>query len=171
MDGRGYYYNNTYDSLSFDTLEEVRVSMNFLREIIGQVYNAIGEISNQDENKLDIINKFYERTFKLISDYEKNVYNTIIYDLAGFETNERALKILANEFALEAYDEYLEKYVQISLDIANEQLSNLCNEAKLHLDNILGTIDEFIDNGRQCIDFFKEFELRRVNDLVYNTQL
>lgn len=169
LDGQGYYYNDVYDSLSFDTLEKLYISMCYLQEIIKQVYDAIDDISNGDNDKLDTVNKFYENTFQLISDYEENTYNTIVYDLAIFETNEQAIQILADEFSLEAYDEYLEEYIQISMDIANEQLTNLCNQAESYLDTILKIIDEFIENGKECIDFFRQFESRKVNDLIDNT--
>ncbi|MGD9678725.1 MAG: hypothetical protein AB7V16_10330 [Vulcanibacillus sp.] len=168
LDGEGYYYNDTEDRLSQVTIDNIICELDTCSELFGKIYDAADQIT-EDMNSLDKLNECYENLKTLENTFEDIACDEEIYELACFDSSERANDIIQEDYSLEAYDEYLEEYIQKSMDIAHVELQELCEDAKVILEEMLGNIDEHLDICKNALEVFEELEFRKISEEIDNT--
>lgn len=168
LDGKGYFYNDTEERLSQITIDSIVRELDICSRLFGTIYDAADQISDAD-NILDELNECYENLRSLESQFEDLSSNEEVCELACFDFSERANQIIQDEYSAEAYDEYLEGYVQKAMDSANEEFKDLCQDAKDELDDMLKIIDDYLDLSKKGLEEFEELEFRKINDDIDNT--
>jgi hypothetical protein len=83
----------------------------------------------KNENNNDDLEQLKERFDGLSIKWLKETISEdgTLYQLVAFDTENESLDILQRKYALEAYDENLETYVEKAMDSANEIYSSLHN--------------------------------------------
>ena len=89
--------------------------------------------------------------------------------MACFDSSRRANQIIQEEYIAEAYDEYLEGYIQKAMHIVHEVFQDLCQEAKDSLDDMLKILDDYLDSSKKAIEEFEGLEFRKINGIIDNT--
>lgn len=164
-----YHFNDTNEMLNQDTIDSIRSILKLLIENLSEIYDAVDLIIDEDDDFLDMINEKYEVCIDLSSEFEEIAYDELITELACFDSSDRANDILSEEYSAEAYNEYLEEYVQKSMDAVNEQFRDLCWDCKENLDALIKVIDDQLANARDTIEEFNSLEYRKINEEIDNT--
>ena len=89
--------------------------------------------------------------------------------MANFDSSERANQIIEEEYSAVAYDEYLENYIQKSMDIVHVELQELCGDAKSSLENMIRVVDDYLDLSKDALDIFENLEFRKISEGIDNT--
>lgn len=55
------------------------------------------------------------------------------------------------------------------MDIAHVELQELCEDAKVILEEMLRNIDEYLDISKNALEIFEELEFRKVSEEIDNT--
>ena len=168
LDGQGYYYNDTEERLSQATIDNIIAELDMCSGLFGKIYDVTEELS-EDIIVLDELNEHYENLRNLENKFEDVICNEEIYELASFDSSERANQIIQEEYGLVAYDEYLEHYIQKSMDIVHAEFQELCGDAKDLLEDMLRIIDEFLESSKRALDVFEGLEFRKINENIDNT--
>lgn len=168
LDGEGYYYNDTEDRLSQVTIDNIIGELDTCSELFGEIYDAAEQIT-EDMNSLDKLNEYYEDLRTLENTFEDIAGDEDIYELACFDSSERANEILQENYSLVAYDEDLDEYMQKSMDTAHDKLQELCEDAKVILEEMLGNIDGYLNIAKNALEVFEELEFRKVSEEIDNT--
>ncbi|MBU3196518.1 6-phosphogluconolactonase [Clostridium algidicarnis] len=164
-----YYFNDTNEMLSQVTIDSIRELLKILKDNLSAIYDAADSIVD-DEYILDIMNEKYEVSIDLYTEFEEIAYDEFITELANFDSGTRANDILSEEYSAQAYDEYLEGYIQKSMDTVNEEFKELCWECKDSLDILIRVIDDQLANVRDAIEEFKSLEYRKICGEIDNTK-
>lgn len=164
-----YYFNDTNEMLRQVTIDSIRELLKILKDNLSAIYDAADSIVD-DEYILDIMNEKYEASIDLYTEFEEIAYDEFITELANFDSGTRANDILSEEYSAEAYDEYLEGYIQKSMDTVNEEFKELCWECKDSLDILIRVIDDQLANVRDAIEEFKSLEYRKICGEIDNTK-
>lgn len=164
-----YYFNDTDDSLSQITLDAIGEIIESSNAVIDEISDAICTINSSNGNKQDegsenneIIQTLTQRLLELLESSD-------ILELADFNCNNYALGILQEEYVMEAYDEYLDEYVERASDQANAVLYDLCYSAKDTIDELLQKLEQYQDIFKQIIENFIQYEIRKTNPEIDNT--
>jgi hypothetical protein len=168
LDGQGYYYNDTEERLNRVTIENIIAELDLCAGLVGTIYDITRELS-EDIIVLDELNEYYENLRNLENKFEDATCNEEIYELASFDSSERANQIIQEEYGLVAYDEYLEDYIQKSMDIAHAEFQELCGDAKDSLEDMLRIVDEFLESSKSALEVFEGLEYRKINENIDNT--
>lgn len=162
-----YHFNDMNEMLNQDTIDSISGILKLLIGNLSEIYDAVDFIIDVDF--LDMINEKYEVCIDLSNEFEEVAYDELITELACFDSSDRANDILSEEYSAEAYDEYLEGYVQKSMDVVNEQFRDLCWDCKDNLDTLIKVIDDQLANARDTIEEFNSLEYRKINEEIDNT--
>lgn len=168
LDGKGYFYNDTEERLNQATIDNIIAELDTCSELFGTIYDVTGQLT-EDIIILDELNEYYENLISLENQFEEVSSNEEVYELACFDSSERENQIIQDEYSAEAYDEYLEDYVQKSMDIVHAEFQELCGEAKKSLEDMLRIIDEYLDSSRSALDVFEGLEFRKISEDIDNT--
>lgn len=168
LDGKGYFYNDTEDRLSQVTIKGIIAELGKCSGLFGKVYDVAYQLTD-DENTLDEINEYYENMISLEREFENISNNEEVHELAHFDSSERANQIIQEEYSAEAYDEYLEGYIQKAMDTVFEEFQDLCQESKDSLDGMIKIIDSFLSISKKALDVFEELEFRKISEDIDNT--
>lgn len=168
LDGKGHFYNDTEERLDQRTIDNIISELDKCSELFGEIYDVAEKLTD-DENILEKLNERYEELRTLETQFENVSSNQEVYELACFDSSERANQIIQDEYSAEAYDEYLEGYVQKAMDRVHEEFQDLCQEANDSLDEMLRMIDEYLDLSKETLDVFEGLEFRKINDCIDNT--
>lgn len=168
LDGKGYFYNDTEGRLSQVTIKDIIAELGKCSGLFGTVYDVAYQCTD-DENTLDEINEYYENMISLGREFEDISCNEEVHELAHFDSSERANQIIQEEYSAEAYDEYLEGYIQKAMDTVFEEFQDLCQESKDSLDDMIKVIDSFLSLSKKALDVFEELEFRKISEDIDNT--
>lgn len=168
LDGKGYFYNDTEERLNQRTIDNIMGELDDCSELMGKIYDAADQLT-EDEELLEELNDYYETLRTLENQFEDLSSNEEVYELACFDSSERANQIIQDEYSAEAYDEYLEGYVQKAMDSVHEAFQDLCQEAKGSLDEMIKILNENLDSSKIALEKFEELEFRKVNENIDNT--
>jgi len=168
LDGKGYVYNDTDERLSQITIDNIIEELDKCTRLFGTIYDVAEQLTD-DDNILDELNEYYESLSSFENQFEDVSYNEEIYELASFDSSERGNQIIESEYSAEAYDEYLESYVQRAMDSVHEEFQDLCQEVKDELDDMIKIIGDYLDLSKKALDEFEELEFRKINDDIDNT--
>lgn len=168
LDGKGYFFNDTEERLSQKTIDNIIVELNKCSRLFGSIFDVADRLTD-DNGILDELNGYYENLKSLENQFEDVSCNEEVYELAYFDSSARANQIIQHEYSAEAYDEYLEGYVQKAMDSVQGEFQDLCLQAKYQLDDMLKIIDDYLDLSKKTLDEFEELEFRKINDHIDNT--
>lgn len=131
-------------NLSVDTLIDLYNDF----DIIQGIENVVEEL--YDEDKEDEYNELYSyidelKELSLSEIQESLLEDGDIYNLVVFDDVERANEILQNEYSLEAWDENLDRYVEIAMRDADEEFNELKLNAEFDLIALYKTLVEAKD--------------------------
>ena len=96
-------------------------------------------------------------------------WDETIIDLSSFDLENRINEILQDDYSLEADEENLEFCIEKASETAYNELHSLNNDAKSTIDELLSDLKEFINILSNLIEYFKSFEIKKVNKLIDNT--
>lgn len=164
-----FYYNQDYDLLSPDTLDSTNSLLSDLVQIESDIYNAIREITNDDEQSMSDINERYEFLLDYKDKVESITSKEPIYDLAHFNHHKRTNEILEHEYGMEADEEHLDYYAEKASDEASGELNDLAQEAKNYLEMLIVVLDACLEEINKCIALFKTYNLKKLNPKIDNT--
>jgi vacuolar-type H+-ATPase subunit F/Vma7 len=164
-----FYYNRDYDLLSKDTLDSINYLLSDLVQIESDVYDAISEITNDDEQSTSNINERYEFLIEYKTSVENFTLKDTIYDLARFDHNDRTSDILEHEYGMVADEEHLDYYAQKAFDKASDELNYLTQKAEDDLKELINILDACLEDINKCIALFKTFDLKKLNPVIDNT--
>lgn len=168
LDGEGYFYNDTEERLSQITIDNIFAELDKCSELFGAIYDVAEQLTD-DEDILEELNEYYENLRSLETQFEDVSFSEKVYELACFDSSERANEIIQDEYSLEAYDEYLEGYVQKAMDSVHEEFQDLCQEARDSLDDMNKIVDDYLESSKKALDEFEGLEIRKINDNIDNT--
>lgn len=169
LDEQGYYYNTNYDVLSNETLESIQSLIQDTNKIASELYDALGAITDDNEDVLNEMNEHYEKLLDFSKTYEKLMNSDTVYDLACFNYNDYVNELLETDYAMEAYEENLENCIGEASGEANDKLNGLCVDAKGNLDKIIDTINKYMDKMKKYIQIFQKYDAVKVNPSIDNT--
>ncbi|MCR1900052.1 6-phosphogluconolactonase [Irregularibacter muris] len=168
LDGKGYFYNNTEERLNQRTIDNIIGELDNCSELMSKIYDAADQLT-EDKDLLEELNDYYKILRTLENQFEDLSSNEEVYELACFDSSERANQKIQDKYSVEAYDEYLEGYVQKAMDSVHEAFQDLCQEAKGSLDEMLKILDDYLDSSKIALEKFEELEFRKVNENIDNT--
>ena len=168
IDGKGYYYNDTEERLSQITIDNIISEIDTCTEFFVTIYDIANQIT-EDINILDKLNEHYEDLKSLRNEFEDTICNEEVSELANFDSSERANQIIEKEYSAVAYDEYLEDYIQKSMDIVNVELQELCGDVKGSLEDMIGVVDNYLDSSKNTLNLFENLEFRKISKGIDNT--
>lgn len=168
LDGKGYFYNDTEERLNQRTLDNIIVELDKCSELMHTICDAADQLT-EEEHIIEELNDYYETLITLVNQFEKISSNKEVYELACFDSSRRANQIIQEEYIAEAYDEYLEGYIQKAMHIVHEVFQDLCQEAKDSLDDMLKILDDYLDSSKKAIEEFEGLEFRKINGIIDNT--
>lgn len=93
-----------------------------------------------------------------------------LYRLAVFDVEEEINDILQTEYALEAYDEDLDTYVEKAMNSADEMYSSFHDDFEEEADDFLREIEKILAALEAAIQFTNEWKASKINPKIDNTQ-
>lgn len=162
-----------YDENKNDFSEKLRYSLITLSEesvsIANKICDAIDEITVCDETKTNISSNITEQLLNTQNALSDLCWDETIIDLSSFDLENRINEILQDDYSLEADEENLEFCIEKASETAYNELHSLNNDAKSTIDELLSDLKEFINILSNLIEYFKSFEIKKVNKLIDNT--
>ena len=92
-----------------------------------------------------------------------------LYDLVTFDPESEVHSIIQKEFAFEAYDEYLDDYIERAMNDASEQYYTLQENFREEADSFIEEIESVIDVLGKTMQFVSEWQSQKLNPNIDNT--
>ena len=169
IDGEWFYYNYNEDSLSGETLDNVMQIIAEANKIPGKIYDAVDTITISNEELLDLIANTWDNLDLLSSKIENLIHSDSIHDLSHFYTNDHINNLLETEYAMDAYEENLEKCIDAASEDAMCILTNLCTNAKDNLDKLLQHISDYQETFKTVVTQIESPNIKKINPSINNT--
>ena len=134
-----------------------------------KICDDIDEITVFDETKTNISSNITEQLLNTQNALSDLCWDETIIDLSSFDLENRINEILQDDYSLEADEENLEFCIEKASETAYNELHSLNNDAKSTIDELLSDLKEFINILSNLIEYFKSFEIKKVNKLIDNT--
>ncbi|SDB01885.1 phospholipase D-like domain-containing protein [Eubacterium oxidoreducens] len=155
-------------NLSTETLVDLYNDFDIIQDIENVVDDLYDEENEDEYNDLySFINELKELDLSDVQDSlleDGNIYNLIVFDDV-----ERANEILQNEYASEAWDENLDRYVEIAMQDAHEELSELKLNAEYDLIALYKTLVSAKSIFSRMHDYLLSIASEHVNTSLDNT--
>lgn len=156
--------------------DETFLGINDLYELISDLWELDeieGLIENLDCEEYDIESQVIELITIALDLDVNNVVNFItedspIYNYFSFSLDNRTNDIL-EDYATEAYDEYLDYYVEKSSDEARDELSAVCSEVKNDIIYVHGRLNFLMKSICKMIDLLADISDQVINPNIDNT--
>ena len=138
--------------------------------IIGEIVNSYYDEYDELPEDVKCLEQLYDNYDK---DYEKMLekIETLFWDIDhlshynyGYEVN----NIINNDYGMEAFDENLDRYVDLALSEASIVYENLIKDAKPTINSILKEFDGMIEYYDKMQDTLKN--MLKINSRIDNTQ-
>ena len=169
IDGEWFYYLNTESDLTIHTLESIRGITESACKIAGDIYDAIDDITNGDEDEAIKANDILENLIQQSRRIEEITTFDTLYDFAQFDTIDFINHQLQGEYAMEAYEENLENCINLALEEAMCTVMDLAQDAHDDINDLLKQLKEFKSKYSGFIDIFKEYGVKKINPEIDNT--
>lgn len=139
-------------------------ALNVISEIIDE-YWELDELPKQIEILQTLYNE-YMLTYDSFNDAISSLFEDL-KELAQYDVSDEVCHIIANNYAMEAYDENLDYYAEKAQNEASWEYEDLIKDSE-------ETVKESLDNLDSMIQYFEElytnlFELLEVNPKIDNT--
>lgn len=153
--------------IGVNDLYELEYDMYELDEIKGVIENIDIEDNEMEElyeNLLQVIEKIDTKEIVELIEEESDIYNYIGYDFQN--EYDKAFE----EYSMEAYDEYLEGYVEIASDEAKDVLLDLCSVAEDRVFELKDKLNEINLILIEALDILHEYYDVAINEGINNTK-
>lgn len=170
IDGVGYSYRSFESALTMNTLENIRKIIGVACEIAGNIFDAIDDITDGDEDEIIKANDILEDLFQQSKRIEAISLLDTLYDFVQFDTNDFINEKLQEEYTMEAYEDNLENCIGLVSDEALCVVMDLAQGAKEDIDNLLEELEDFREKYLGFIEFFNNYEIKQINLEIDNTQ-
>lgn len=169
IDGEWFYYIEHEDTLDMKTLDAINEVLSSANKIASDIYDAVSNITDSDDDELEGINKLYEKLLDLSKSAESYITSDEIYELANFGYNNYIEQLLQTDYAMEAYEDNLENCIEQASGEASTLLYDLCTDAKDSIDGLLDATKEYQEVLSELIDKFSQYSIKKVNPAIDNT--
>lgn len=170
IDGKWTYYVDTEATLTVDTLDKIVEIVKEACNIAGDIYDAIDVVSNFDEDETISASDAYDELWNIELIIEDLSCRDSIIELSEFDTNEFINEQLQNNYSLEAYDEYLEKYIGFASEDAMCKVMDLTAAAKDDVDKLLDRLMQFCVKYADFIEKLSKKKYKKINPNIDNTK-
>ena len=125
----------------------------------------------ENEEYNDALEQLKERFNRLSINWLKETISEdgALYQLVNFDAEEMTNHILQEEYSAEAWDEYLEMYVEKSMDGAAEIYSDLQEDFRHESDDFLAEIEKILSALEATIQFTNIWKVEKLNPEIDNT--
>lgn len=169
VDGEWYYYVEHEATLTVATLDKVVQIVYEACKVASDIYDAIDIITNGDEDETIAVNDVYEELLNLYSKIEKiRTYDTLI-ELSEFDSEEYINQQLQEEYAMEAYEDNLEKCIECASDEAMSVVWDLTQAAKEDIDKLIVEVKKFCEIYSSLIENLRARKIKKVCPKIDNT--
>lgn len=158
------------DSIFIDLsdLEALYSDLDELGSVCGAADDTYDEDNKDYNDALEQLKGLFDR---LNIDWLKETISEdgTLYQLVTFNTEEKANNILQEEYASEAWDEYLDSYVEKAMNSASEIYSDLHNAFQDESEDFLAEIEKVLSALEVAIHFTTKWKVAKVNPEIDNT--
>lgn len=163
------WYINNEDILVIENIEIINNILKKVNSITNDVYNAIDDITNSDNNDLENFEKYSDELYDISQTIIDCLFSNEVYDLAKFNLQEEIEIKLQSKYGMEAYDEKLDYYINISYNEASEKLNNLFIDAEETINIVNIKFKEYLELLNQAVYSFNEYDIKKINPKIDNT--
>lgn len=169
IDGDWFYYNEHEDTLDIKTLDSIKAVLVSSNEIASDIYDAVSNITDSNDNNIEEINDLYEKLWELSRLSENYIITNEVYELANFEYNDYLCYLLEKDYTMEAYEDNLENCIEKASVETSDFLLELCTNARDAIDGLLGVLKEYQEVFLELINKFSRYNIKKVNPEIDNT--
>lgn len=169
IDGEWYYYADFEADLSVDTLDNICKVTNDACQIASDIYDAIDVIINGEEDEIIEINENYEFLLATHSRIEEIRNFDSLIDLSEFDTTDFINEQLQEEYAMEAYEENLQKCIDRASEDSMSIVLDLTQKAKKDFDELIDEVQIFCDKYSDFINNLQTRQIKKINPKIDNT--
>ena len=169
IDGVWYYYVEFEATLTIYILEKIIEIVGAACKVASDIYDAIDEITQGEEDEMISVNDSYEELLDISSRIEEiSGFDTLI-ELAEFDTNDFINKQLQEEYAMEAYEDNLQNCIDSASEEAMCKVFDLTRAAKKDIDDLLVELQKFCDKYAALIENLRTRKIKKVSSNIDNT--
>lgn len=169
IDGEWFYYNEQEDTLDIKTLDSIRAVLVSSNEIASDIYDAVSNIMDSNDNNIEEINDLYEKLWDLSKLAESYIITNEVYELAKFGYNDYICYLLEKDYAMEAYEDNLENCIDKASVETSDFLLELCTDARDAIDGLLDVLKKYQEVFLELINKFSRYNIKKVNPEIDNT--
>ncbi len=133
--------------------------------------DALEEICGDDSQEYDDAYQLLGRLHSIFAKLEALISDDSIVELADFSEERYIQQLLERDYAMEADEENLERYVRLASERASSELYELCENAHKNLNLLLKKSNLFYILFGQIISLFSGQQLKKVSSNIDNTLL
>lgn len=170
IDRQCYFYVDFEAALTVKSLDNVYQITTEACKVASEIYDAIDRITSGDEDETIVANDIYEELLDICSRIEKIRGLDTLIELSEFDSNEFIIQQLQDEYAMEAYEDNLEKNCIDSVSgEAMGRVWDLTQAAKEDVDALVSEIDKFCEKYSQFIENLRSREIKKISGKINNT--
>ena len=166
-----WVYRTTDSGVTIEFLREFMNSFLKFEDALNIIDDIINEYCELDELPEQV--EFLETLFEEYKSIYESFYETIsllfedLEPLAKYSISDETCKKIASDYSMEAYDEYLDYYAEISMNESINEYEQLIKEAEPSIRCALESLDHMIS----CFEKLNTnlFELIEINPQIDNT--
>ena len=156
--------------IDIDDLHVLYRDLDELEAVYGAADDTYDE-ENENYNYNDALQALQELFDRLSIDWLKETISEdgALYRLVAFDKEEETVDILQTKYAFDAYDEYLDIYVEKAMNSVDEMYSSLYDAFQEDADIFLGEIEKILAALEEAIQFTNEWKASKINPQIDNT--
>lgn len=149
---------------------------------LGSMYSDLDELDSicraaedtydeENDDYNDSLDKLIECFGQLSIDWLKEIVSEdgSLYKLVAFNGEEKANEILQEEYSAVAYDENLDRYVEMAMEESSYIYSSLHDSFSEEADDFLAEIEKIISALERADRFTQKWKAAKVNPEINNT--
>ncbi|NOU84130.1 hypothetical protein GC101_35360 [Paenibacillus sp. LMG 31459] len=162
-----FYFIEDETSFTEDDIYVLLHDLNELNSIQGLVENIESDddkTTNILSCMVDICGSMHADSFIELIEYDTNFYNYVIFNRA-----DETIDIFDKEYSGIADEEWLEHYLEIAADEANDKFEEICNEVSADVYAVKDHFDDIIDKLKELVIKIRDLSEDSVNPAIDNT--
>lgn len=153
--------------LSENQLNNLNYDLYLLEDLVGNIENAYEEedyeYNDQMQRILELYNFLDLARLQELTEADGILYNFIKFDM------EAVINSCLEEYYAEAYDEYLDHYVEVATDDAREIEENMLDEVEEVANEFYTELKKVLDSLEEIADIVSCIGEQRINSQIDNT--
>lgn len=168
-----WIYRTTASGLTVDFLRGfIEIFSNF-EGALSVIENIVDEYSEDDEipSQVEILNDLYEEYKKEFNKFNDSISSFFadLEQVARYDVSNEACGKIANDYAMEAYDEDLDYYAQKAVNEASEEYEDLIMDSKEVVIMALESLNSMVQYLRKLKENL--YQLLEINAEIDNTEI